>query len=196
MSAPALHRDRDAERRVPGEPGIWLVVIGDLLIFGVLFGMFLHYRAEQPELFAASQRELTPAFGFVNTLVLLGSSLAVVAAVNAVRLGRSLAASRALLVAMLLGGTFVALKAVEWTTKAGDGLVPDTNDFFQQYYVFTGLHLLHVLVGLTALLFARRIAAAGARQRQDRALIQGAAVFWHLVDLLWLILFPLVYFVH
>ncbi len=196
MSAPALRRDRDAERRVPGEPGIWLVVVGDLLIFGVLFGMFLHYRAEQPELFAASQRELTPAFGFVNTLVLLGSSLAVVAAVNAVRLGRSLAASRALLAAMLLGGTFVVLKAVEWTTKARAGIVPDTNDFFQQYYVFTGLHLLHVLVGLTALLFARRIAAAGARRPQDLALIQGAAVFWHLVDLLWLILFPLVYFVH
>ncbi|WP_354698006.1 Cytochrome c oxidase subunit 3 [Paraconexibacter sp. AEG42_29] len=193
---PATDADRPGSGQVPGEPGIWLVVIADLVVFAVLFGMFLNYRAEQPALWAASQAKLTAGFGFANTVILLTSSLAVVAAVNATRLGRTVDAGRAFAAAMGCGLVFVALKAVEWTLKARDGVVPDTNDFFAQYYVFTGLHLLHVLVGLTALLFARRIARAGAHGPHDQGLVQSAAIFWHLVDLLWLLLFPIVYFVH
>lgn len=181
---------------VPGEPGIWLVVIADIVVFAVLFGMFLHYRAEQPALFSASQARLTPGFGFANTVVLLTSSLAVVAAVNATRLGRAVDARRAFGVAMVLGVVFMVLKVVEWSIKVHHGMAPDTNDFFAMYFMFTGLHLLHVTVGLTALFFARRIAAAGAPAAQDQALVQSAAAFWHLVDLLWLLLFPIVYFVH
>lgn len=187
---------RPEQRRVPGEPGIWLVVIADVVVFVVLFGMYLHYRAEQPALFAASQARLTDGFGFANTVVLLSSSLAVVAAVNATRLGRSADASLAFTVAMGLGVVFMVLKVTEWSVKVHHGLSPDTNDFFAMYFVFTALHLLHVTVGLAALFFARRIAVAGARGHHDQGLVQSAGVFWHLVDLLWLLLFPIVYFVH
>lgn len=189
MSAPAA-------RRVPGEPGIWIVVLGDIAAFLVLFGTFLVYRADQPAVFAASQAELSPAFGFVNTLLLLTSSLAVVAGVHAHRAADGPSARRAFHVAIALGGLFVVSKAIEWTSKADAGYVPDRDAFFSLYYVLTGLHLLHVVVGLTVLWLLARIAGRGDRRAQDPQLVESGAIFWHMVDLLWVVLFALVYFVH
>ena len=180
-------------RRTHAEPGVWLIVIGDLVVFVVLFGLFLHERADQPAVFAASQDRLHPAFGFVDTLLLLCSSLAAVAGVNASRAGAREVARRAFGVAIALGGCFVVSKAIEWSIEAGSGLTPDRDDFFQLYFVLTGLHLLHVLIGLGVLCVARALAAEDGPY--DQRLVEGAAVFWHLVDLLWLVLFPLLYFV-
>lgn len=184
-------------RRIPGEAGVWIVVLGDVVTFLILFGTFLAYRADQPALFAASQAQLTPAFGFVNTLLLLTSSLAVVAGVHAHRAADVPAARRALWTAFGLGALFVVSKAVEWTSKAQAGDVPDSDAFFGLYYVLTGLHLLHVLVGLLVLaLLTRIVGRTDVRASHDTAYVESGAIFWHMVDLLWVVLFALVYFVH
>ncbi len=185
-----------ARTAVPGESGIWIVVLGDLALFVVLFGLFLYYRDRQPAVFAASQAQLHTQFGLADTLLLVTSSLAVAAGVREHRTGRPDGARWALLVAVALGGLFVVSKVTEWTTEATAGHVPLSNDFFSLYFVLTGLHLLHVLLGLGALAIARAIARHATPGPHDAALICSCAVFWHLVDLLWLFLFALLYFVH
>ncbi len=184
------------ERRIPGEPGLWIVIIGDMLVFSILFGLYLHYRADQPELFASSQNMLSVGFGFANTLVMLASSVAVVAGVHAARAARADLARRAFSVTIALGLAFITLKGFEWGTKINHDLVPATNDFFMMYYVLTGIHLGHVLVGMLVLAILRNVVARAASGGVSRAFVEGGAVFWHMVDMVWLVLFPLVYLAH
>ncbi len=187
---------REQERRIPGEPGLWIVIIGDMLVFSILFGLYLYYRADAPELFASSQDKLSVGFGFANTLVMLASSVAVVAGVHAARAARPDLARRAFLVTIALGVTFVTLKAFEWGSKINHDLVPATNDFFMLYYVLTGIHLGHVLVAMLVLAILMQVVAKGATTGMSRAFVEGGAVFWHMVDMIWLVLFPLVYLAH
>jgi nitric oxide reductase NorE protein len=119
---------REQERRIPGEPGLWIVIIGDMLVFSILFGLYLHYRADQPALFAGSQDKLSVGFGFANTLVMLASSVAVVAGVHAARAARADLARRAFAITIALGLVFVTLKGFEWGSKLNHDLVPNTND--------------------------------------------------------------------
>ena len=171
-------------KRVPGEPGLWIVVFGDILVFSALFCMFLYYRSADPGGFASSQLNLSPAVGLFDTLVLLTSSLAVVLAVRNKN-------RRYLGAAIVLGAVFVVAKSVEWWSKVDAGFTPNTDMFFMLYFVLTGLHLGHVLVGLFFLSITAPIAdRADAR---NVAYLEGAAVFWHMVDLIWLLLFPIVY---
>jgi nitric oxide reductase NorE protein len=186
---------RRSAHRLPGEPGIWLVMVLDLAVFSALFVAYLLYLGDGRATFAASQSHLSPTFGVVNTLILLSSSLAVVAGVTAARQGDRRRGSRLLLVATVLGSLFVVSKGIEWGGKIDAGLVPATDAFFMLYYALTGLHLLHVLVGLLVLLLARRMVRGGTGGPHEKAVLESAGIVWHLVDMLWMVLFPLVYFV-
>ena len=191
----AVEANEASPRRVPGEPGVWILLFGDMLVFAVFFVLFMYQRALAPELFDASRHTLNVGIGLANTFILLTSSLFVVTAVRAVR-ARARAAARTLLAgALVCGLAFVGLKVVEYSTKIGDGHVPTENSFYMYYYVLTGLHLLHVLIGivvLLSLLFAARVAEPSPTRM---AFIEGGGCFWHLVDLLWIVLFPLLYLV-
>jgi nitric oxide reductase NorE protein len=182
--------------RIPGEPGIWVVILCDIVVFSILFGMYLLFRADHPALFQASQSKLTVGFGLVDSFLLITSSLAVVGAVNADRAGQSQVATRFLTIAIALGCLFVVSKGIEWGVKVDHHLVPKTNAFFMLYYGLTGMHLLHVFLGLFVLWLVRRMVGRGSGGRHDRALLESGAAFWHMVDLLWLVLFATVYFVH
>jgi nitric oxide reductase NorE protein len=127
---------------------------------------------------------------------MLASSVAVVAGVHAVRAACADLARRAFAVTIALGLAFVTLKAFEWGSKINADLVPNTNDFFMLYYVLTGIHLGHVLVGMLVLGILRQVVARGATGGVSRAFVEGGAVFWHMVDMIWLVLFPLVYLAH
>jgi nitric oxide reductase NorE protein len=192
----AVAPEQEQERRIPGEPGVWIVIVGDILLFSVLFGVYLDYRGQNPDLFAASQDKLSLGFGLANTLVMLTSSLLVVAGVHAARALRADLARRAFAGAMALGLVFAALKAMEWGSKINADLVPNTNDFFMLYYVLTGIHLTHVVVGMLVLGALRYLTAQGAAAGPRRAMLESGAIFWHLVDMIWLVLFPLVYLAH
>jgi nitric oxide reductase NorE protein len=192
-AAPAAPAEADA-RRVPGEPGLWILVLGDLVVFAVLFGAFLVDRAADPARFARAREELVLDAGVANTLILLTSSLLVARLVAAHRDGRPGAAGRCALGALACGATFVGVKAFEWTHLVLAGHGPETATFFTWFFVLTGLHLLHLLIGVAGLVVVHRVVRRGRRPDRDRALVEGVATYWHLVDLVWLVIFPLLYF--
>lgn len=187
-----------AEPHIPGEAGLWVFLIGDMTVFAMLFGVYLDARAKEPALFDAERELLGQHFGAINTLLLLCSSLLVVAGVHALRSGtHHRLAARFFGGAFVVGGCgFVAMKAVEWIGKFSDGITPATNDFWTYYYVLTGLHLFHLLVGMGVLAFVYSQARKPGLSPGRFSVVEGGACYWHMVDLLWIVIFPLLYLVH
>lgn len=180
---------------IPGEAGLWIMILGDMMVFGLFFVTFAVYRIDQSALFGGSQVQLNQAIGLLNTLLLLTSSLAVAIAVQALRAGRPASARRAVTMGIALGLGFVGLKAIEYGEKFAVGITPTTNDFFMFYFAFTAVHLLHVLVGLGALLFLRSRCIPSVTPG-GLSVVEGCGVFWHLVDVLWVVLFAIFYLHH
>lgn len=181
-----------AARRVPGEPGIWVIIFGDLLVFSLFFGTFAYYRMGAPEMFRQAQAHLNQGFGLLNTLLLLTSSWAVAKSIGLTRAGQGAQGRRFASVAMLLGVGFVVVKVFEYREKLAAGIGPSTNDFFMLYFTYTGIHLLHVLAGLGALAFLRS-RAIRPPEPDTIAAIEACGIFWHLVDILWVVLFAILY---
>jgi nitric oxide reductase NorE protein len=195
MTAEAQSRPADADARrapaLPGDAGMWVFVLGDMVIFGVYFIVFMVYRGHEQAVFLASQRHLSLASGAVNTLVLLAGSRFAALAVAAARAGDDRRASRLIRWCGLCGVGFLLVKAHEWYSLASAGLTLTRNNFSMFYYAFTGVHLFHVLMGLIVL----GVMLAGLRRPAGRRtwLIEAGAIYWHMVDLLWIILFALLY---
>ncbi|WP_059021227.1 cytochrome c oxidase subunit 3 [Mycobacterium sp. M26] len=183
------------QRRIPGEEGIWVFVLGDMTVFALFFGTFMYSRGKNRQAFAQGHSELHLALGTVNTVLLLGSSLLVALAVHHVLAGRNTQAPSLFTGALSCGVGFVVVKVVEWTAlfRAGKGV--GSGEFFSYYFVFTGIHLMHVLIGLvivSRLITMTRRPALEAKQIQ---LCESGGIFWHMVDLLWVVLFALFYLV-
>jgi nitric oxide reductase NorE protein len=178
---------------LPGEEGVWMLVLGDMIVFGLFFVTYLYYRAQEADLFNRSQALLNRQFGVVNTLLLLTSSWLVVMAVEAIRDRRNRRAKALLRVAFLCGVGFCIIKAIEYAEKFNAGITLVTNNFFMYYFMYTGIHLLHVIIGLGVLLFLMHKTDATAPA--DARLFESGAIFWHMVDLLWIMMFPLLYLV-
>ncbi|CAN5198821.1 cytochrome c oxidase subunit 3 family protein [soil metagenome] len=182
-------------RRVPGEQGTWVFLFGDMLVFAVFFGTFLVERASAPEIFDAGRTTLHLDVGVINTLALLSSSLCVAVFLGALRAGSGALAARAVSAAIGFGLLFVALKIYEYVSLGTAGHGPGASDFYLYYFVLTGLHLFHVCVGLTVLVLLLTQTRRTDLHANRMALIEGGTCFWHLVDLLWIVLFPLLYLV-
>jgi nitric oxide reductase NorE protein len=182
-------------RRIPAESGTWVFLFGDMLVFGVFFVTFMVERAKAPELFDVARTSLHIGVGVTNTLVLLTSSLCIVVALGAIRGGAKSIATNAVSVAIACGLVFIGLKVFEYVALATSGHGPAANDFFLYYFILTGLHLFHVCVGIGVLVLlttqTRRCELSATRM----AAVEGGACFWHLVDLLWIFLFALLYLV-
>jgi nitric oxide reductase NorE protein len=182
-------------RRVPGETGTWVFLFGDMLVFGVFFVTFLVERAKAPDVFDVARTTLHIGVGVTNTLVLLTSSLCVVVGLGALRSGANAIATKAITAAIVCGIAFIGLKVFEYVALGSAGHGPGANHFYLYYFILTGLHLFHVCLGIGALSFVltqtRRTELGAART----ALVEGGACFWHLVDLLWIVLFALLYLV-
>lgn len=182
--------------RLPAEPALWGVLLADVLIFTGLFAIYLSRRADVGSLFAQSQSSLNSDLAATNTLVLLTSSLFVVMAVHRFRHGDMGACSHLLRAAMFLGAAFVGLKCTEYAAMINEHRTPTTNVFYMWYFVLTGLHLAHVLVGLFLLLGMHWMARDDAGAEPGRiVLFEVGASFWHMVDLLWIVIFPLLFLV-
>jgi nitric oxide reductase NorE protein len=188
----------ESAKHVPGEPGVWILLFGDMVVFTVLFGVYLNHRVQHEALFAASQAALNRTLGAVNTLVLLCSSMLIVLAALAFRNPRLRhLTSRLTLAGAAVGSCFVVVKVMEYHEKVSAGLTPSTNEFFMYYFVLTGLHLAHVVIGLIVLtVLSRLVRNKHAPTPTQIALFESGACFWHMVDLLWLIIFPLIFLVH
>ncbi|MEZ0339163.1 cytochrome c oxidase subunit 3 [Mycobacterium sp. pV006] len=185
--APAPGKTR---AHLPGESSMWFFVIGDLLIFAFYFVVYMYYRGQNHEMFLDSQAKLNTDIGAVNTVVLLTSSLFVALGTWAARTGKTADAYRLLTLALLCGAAFPVLKAFEYIPEVLAGLTPGTNLFFMFYFVMTGMHLCHVFLGLAILYFVVRNVRSG---QPRMSLIETGATYWHMVDLLWIVLFALLY---
>jgi nitric oxide reductase NorE protein len=190
---PAGGLEPPSRGRVPGEAGIWVFIVGVMLVFANFFIMFVYARSRHADVFEHSRRTLHLAFGAVNTLLLLTGSLFVVLGVQAVRRRAGRTGSRWFLLALLCGSAFVIDKVVEYSSEIHAGHTVATNDFFMYYFVFTGIHVIHLILGLIGLLLMARIARKQTVAAKDVRNIEAGASYWHLVDLLWIILFPLLY---
>lgn len=185
--------ERGRHTRLPGNTGIWVFILVDLIFFAMLFLSFVMERSGKAALFAASQKTLNFELGLVNTLILLTSSWLVVLAVEAARAGKQKMVPRFLMLAIACGLAFIAIKIFEYSAKFSVGISMLTNDFFMFYFLVTGIHFVHVIAGTGVLTFIVHRAKSGAYQPGQVQGIEMAAVYWHMVDLLWVMLFPLIY---
>lgn len=181
--------------RTPAVDGIWVFLFGDMLVFAMLFGTFLNERSTHVEEFRAARQALHSGIGLSNTFVLMTSSLMVVASLAALRSGARGVASAATLAALAGGALFVALKIFEYTQALSHGHTPSSGSFFLYYFALTGIHLFHVCIGMAVLGWMWRQTRRAMLSAQRMSYVEGGACFWHLVDLLWMVLFPLLYLV-
>lgn len=195
MTATAARTEHSAPQRhrhVPGEPGLWVFLLGDMIMFSVFFGFIAVLHGRYPKMFRASQQALHPDLGLLNTLLLLIASALVARGLRQLRAGRP---ARTLPWALLCALAFAAVKGSEYALVIHDGHTPSSNDFFMYYFVFTGIHLAHLAIGIGALTFLIVLSRRPAPSRGHLLAAEGAAAYWHMVDLLWLVLFPLFYLV-
>ena len=173
--------------------GVWVFIGADSVIFAILFLTFMQDRLKNPALFEASRHTLNMNLGGLDTLILLSSSWSVALAIQALKRDLVDRVPRYLLGGVLTGLMFVVSKSIEYFQKFAHGLTPGTNPFYMWYFALTGMHLAHVLLGTSLLTFLWIRSRRGAFSSVQRAVPESVASFWHLVDLLWIVLFPLLY---
>jgi cytochrome c oxidase subunit 3 len=191
---------------------MWVFLATEVMVFGVLFTGYTAYRAEYPESFTAASRRLNVTIGGINTVVLLTSSLTMALSVYAARLGQQKMLVRGLVLTALLGTVFMALKAVEYSLDYKENLVPrlrfqpdewtgpgvdakQVELFLMFYYIMTGLHALHLTVGIAVLAVIAYLAWRGAYSPENYSPVEVAGLYWHFVDVIWIFLLPLLYLI-
>lgn len=186
--------------------GLWVFLGSELLLFAGLFALYATGRVAHPEAFREGVLHSTKTIGSVNTAILLVSSTSVALAVELLKRGRQKASLGALGLTILLGIVFLALKLTEYTQHFREGIFPGGAGhffvlhsapglalFWSLYFISTGLHAVHVCVGVLLLgLTARRVAQGHINSRRSYTL-HNAALYWHLIDLVWIFLWPLYY---
>ncbi len=166
---------------------MWVLILTEVVTFGLLFVTFIIAGAVHPEIFAAGRAQLDPVLGGVNTLVLITSGWLAALAVEARVIDRRRTARLLLAGAGALGCVFVAIKIVEYAAKAKTGIGLETDTFFTLYFLLTGFHLLHVMLGIVI------IAAVALHDSLEN--VKTGTSFWHMVDLIWIVMYPLVYLI-
>jgi len=180
-------------RILPGDLAIWLFICAELLVFGILFLTYAVVRSNHLELFNATQRLLHKNIGLFNTLVLISSSYFVVLAVNAIRQNDSRGCTRWLQISIATGFLFIFAKTWEFHATFSQGITLSTNTFYFFYISMTFFHYMHVILGLIILFAVMLKAKRGGYSAQDHVGVETGASYWHMVDLVWIVLFPLVY---
>ncbi|MFW0787300.1 cytochrome c oxidase subunit 3 [Gordonia sp. CPCC 206044] len=183
---PARHR----HEHLPGDGHMWVMVLGDLVIFGAYFVVYTIYRTMDPEGFLRAQEHLNINIGVINTMILLTSSWFIARAVIVARAGHHDRAIRLTLAGGCFGVLFMLLKSYEWYSEIQGGHT-NSDMFFSFYYVLTGVHLVHVFIGLIVLGVTVRELRNPSRRRIS--MVESNAIYWHMVDLLWVIIFGLLY---
>lgn len=183
-----------ARRHLPGEEGLWVFILGDMLVFALFFGTIMVTRGQQPDVFASSQESLHPWLAMTNTLLLLIGSYLAARGVRRVRTGEG-AASPFFWATLVCGLGFAAIKATEYVLLVEEGHTAGENDFFMYYFVFTGIHLAHLVIGVALMVTVALVCRVPSQAPGRIRLVECAGVYWHMVDLLWLVLFPLLYLV-
>jgi cytochrome c oxidase subunit 3 len=187
--------------------GMWVFLVTEILFFGGLFAGYTVYRATYPEGFREASHHLDLLLGGINTAVLITSSLTMALAVHSVQEGQRRAVLRFLLLTLMLGAVFLGIKGTEYAHKYAEELVPglrfgysgphtsQVQLFLSFYFVMTGLHAFHMLVGMALLGVLAFLAWRGHFSAAYYAPVETSGLYWHFVDIVWIFLFPLLYLV-
>jgi cytochrome c oxidase subunit III len=191
---------------VSSKMGMWLFLFTELLLFGGLFLVYMVYRFIYHDAFLQASTDLNVWFGGVNTVVLLSSSMTVAMSITAMQKGNSNLSKKLLWLTIVAAGIFLVIKSFEWSAKFEHGLFPGMAHyselpngerlFFFLYFFMTGLHALHVIVGAVFLLIVIRGINKQNVSQDKYMLLENGGLYWHLVDLIWIYLFPLFYLIH
>jgi cytochrome c oxidase subunit III len=197
MTVPT-HRDDQGAKL-----GMWLFLVTEMVLFGGLFVAYSYMRYRYPAEFHHGGQELNVTLGVINTLVLLTSSLTVVLSIVAIQRSDRRTTMALLYATVGLGLTFLVIKGFEWAAKFQHGLYPSSAHlatlpggeqvFFGLYFTMTGLHGLHVLVGICVLSVLARMVARNSIRHDHYIHLENGGLYWHLVDVIWIFLLPLFY---
>ncbi len=200
---PPVHRTEPAHApehaqspRLAGDLAIWFFILAELLAFGVFFAAYAFTRTNNLELFDAEQAALNRNAGALNTVLLLTASYFVVRAVQAAERMAARAAANWLLAAIFTGLGFIAVKLTEYAAAFAHDISLSSSPFHMFYLSLTFFHFMHVILGLVILTAMWNGARQGRYRPGDMNGLETGAAYWHMVDLVWLVLFPLVYVIH
>jgi nitric oxide reductase NorE protein len=168
---------------------------GDFLVFSLFFTTYAWYWQSDPELFSQSQSQVNTLIGFANTLLLLTGSWLVASGMRQVRLQQRRQAAKWMGLAGVTGIMFLLNKGIEWNHLFSQGVALDTNNYYIMFFMLTGIHGLHVIIGTALLFYAYLRLRNPAAPAPTEPTLEWTALFWHLVDVLWIVLFALVYLV-
>jgi cytochrome c oxidase subunit III len=185
--------------------GMWLFLLSEIFLFGGMFILYSAYRYKNPVDFHHASQELEVILGTLNTLILLTSSLTMAISISAIQKGQQKMSAWLLAATIILGLLFLMNKSIEWGTKIHHDIYPGSPAllsrpkgeilFFGLYYVMTGLHGLHVLVGVGVLLAMLILLRQGKINQTRFVPLENSGLYWHLVDIVWIFLFPLFYLI-
>jgi len=185
--------------------GMWLFLLSEIILFGGLFLLYSSYRYKNPLDFHLAAWELNRILGTLNTLILITSSLSMALSIFFIQKGDRKLSEIFLLATIFLGLLFLGIKYVEWTAKIEHGLYPNSPRllerskgevlFFGLYYSMSGLHGLHVLVGIFILTVMLVLMMRGKIDENRSVPLENTGLYWHLVDIIWIFLFPLFYLI-
>ena len=216
---PALvHQFANAEQQKNAASlGMWLFLVTEIMFFGGMFCAYLIYRLKYFNAFAAGSQSLAIKLGAINTAVLIVSSVTVVLALYAIRFGRKKLTVAFLVVTVLLGFVFLGIKSIEYTDKFREHHVPGANFhftenfddngkqipvnpneaqlFFSLYFAMTGMHALHMIIGIGLMSTLAVLTWRGHYSAEYHTPLENAGLYWHLVDIIWIYLFPLLYLI-
>ena len=195
-----IHRDYKAAKY-----GIWFFLYTELLFFGGMFLLYSVYRSRYAQAFHAAAGQEDLVLGSVNTAILLTSSLFIALAISSLRRGNSRLSVLLQGATVLMGTAFLVIKYFEWSEKIVRGIYPDSPVllnmgsgevlFFGLYYTMTGIHGLHVLIGIAVISFMIYFTLTGSITQTDYVKLENTGLYWHFVDIVWIYLFPLFYLI-
>ena len=186
--------------------GMWLFLFTEIMMFGGLFLLYATYRVRFPLAFDASAKNLSIWLGTANTVILMTGSMCTTLSLTALRRGKRKLTIALLLITVAMGGLFLLNHYIEWSNQILQGIYPNAPKldsmshgeilFFGLYYVTLGLHGLHVLIGTILLAAMAVFVGRGIVTPEDCIKLENAGLFWHLVDVIWIFIFPLYYLMH
>lgn len=207
-SAHLQHHFSDSEQQASAAKlGMWLFLLTEMLLFGGLFAAYSIYRAWNPDMFYEAHKVLDVKMGMINTIVLITSSVTMALAIRSTQLGDRKATSRFLIATLLFAAVFLVIKYFEYSHKIHLGQLPgkyytftglqgaNPHIFFSIYFMMTGLHGIHVIGGMGLIAWIWRRSAKGHFSPEYYTPLEMTGLYWHLVDLIWIFLFPLLYLI-
>lgn len=191
-----FHEEGPVEAYENFKLGMWIFLATEVLLFGGIFAGLFIFKYNYPDIFREGSNSLSIPLGATNTVVLLFSSFTMALAVDAAQRSKQKQLVTSLVLTFLGACGFLVIKYIEYKSKLSHGIEPGVDLFFSVYYMATGLHGLHVLIGMSFIIFVLYRATKGRYHSENFGGVEVCGLYWHLVDLIWIYLFPLLYLLH